>query len=618
MDGDASIDFELLILALEQAHDSVEIVDAEMKIIWVNDAFERLHGRRREDVVGRSPGALGLGSTRFAAQHREAERAVREGRTWTGEVAALRPDGSEVMVEMTVSPVREGSGRIRGCVAIKRDLTEVRALMSEQLRHSRELAAILDHVPVGVVVHGDGVLRYVNQRVADMFGAPAGELLGQSMFSRIHPEDRAGVRERTRRTERDGTIPGPNEIRVLRADGSPLAVRVHPAGTLAFHGEKCLCACLEDLGPERSRRESSILEDRMQTIGQIAAGVAHEINNPLTWMIDALEEAERSPGASARLREARDGAERIRHVVRELTLFTRDPASDEVATELGEVVRAAVHLSRRTIEANAAVRIDEPGEDVWVVGSGPKLGQVCLNLLLNASAAMPSERRGQVVVRWRAEGDRCRVTISDDGRGMSAEVMARAFEPFFTTRADSGGTGLGLAMCQNILADLGGTIAIDSAPARGTVVTVELRRAPPPVSTPPERPAHQVPCAVLLVEDQVMVGRALARRLRALGHRVEHVGDGRQALAQLEADEGFDAVLCDLMMPHMSGQELHAALSDTRPELVERIIFMTGGAFTEDARAFLEALDTPWLIKPFEDDELMSALAEVVSRPDDG
>ncbi|HHH29598.1 MAG TPA: response regulator, partial [Polyangiaceae bacterium] len=318
--------------------------------------------------------------------------------------------------------------------------------------------------------------------------------------------------------------------------------------------------------------------------------------------------------ANGRIREARDGAERIRHVVRELTLFTRDPADGDVATELGEVVRAAVHLSRRTVEANASVRIDPPEEEVWVVGSGPKLGQVCLNLLLNASAAMPSGR-GEVVVRWRAFGDRCRLTVVDDGCGMSPDVLARAFEPFFTTRAGSGGTGLGLAMCQNILADLGGTIALDSALGRGTVVTVELRRAQPPREVVSEVPREQAPCRVLVVEDQVRVGRALSRRLRALGHQVEHAADGRQALEILMRPPSFDVVLCDLMMPEMSGQELHAAIVEARPELVERIVFMTGGAFTEDARAFLEGLSTPWLVKPFEDDELIVALAEVAPAP---
>lgn len=609
-DGDSALDFELIILALEQAGDSVEILDPQMRILWVNDAFERLHGRARAEVVGRQPSSLPLGSDLFASRHAEAGRAIVEGRTWTGEVAVVRPDGSEIMVEMTVSPVREASGRSRGCVAIKRDLT---AVMGEQLRHSRELEAILDHVPVGVVVHFEGVLRYVNQHAADMLRTPASVLVGQSMFSRIHPDDQGGVRERTGRTLRHGVIPRPSEIRVLRDDGTILAVRVHPAGTLAYRGEDCLCACLEDLAPERRRRESSILEDRMQTIGQIAAGVAHEINNPLTWMIDALEEAERTPGAIERVREARDGAERIRHVVRELTLFTRDPAQGDVATELGEVVRAAVHLSRRTVEANASVRIDDPGKDVWVLGSGPKLGQVCLNLLLNASAAMPPDERGEVVVGWRVDGERCRVTVSDDGRGMSPDVMSRAFEPFFTTRAASGGTGLGLAMCRNILADIGGTIAIESALERGTVVTVHLRRAVPPDQVASERPPEAVPCSVLLVEDQVMVGRALARRLRALGHRVVHVSDGREAFELLESARDFDALLCDLMMPEMSGQELHAAIRGSWPELVDRIVFMTGGAFTEGARAFLEGLDTPWLVKPFENDELVRALAAVVS-----
>ncbi|HHH27875.1 MAG TPA: PAS domain-containing sensor histidine kinase, partial [Polyangiaceae bacterium] len=288
-DGESTIDLELLTLALEQAGDSVEILDSELKIRWVNEAFERLHGRRRSEVIGLSPSSLALGSKRFAARHAEAERAIAEGRRWIGEIVAARPDGSEVMVEMTVSPVREPSGRNRGCVAVKRDLTPVRALAFEQHRHGQELETILNSVPVGVVVHHEGVLRYVNRHVANMLGVPADELLGRSIHEFVHPDDQEGVQERFALTARGGGVPNPTELRVSCRQGKVIPVRVHPVGQLAFRGEDCLCACLEDLGPERKRRESSILEDRMQTIGQIAAGVAHEINNPLTWMIDALD-----------------------------------------------------------------------------------------------------------------------------------------------------------------------------------------------------------------------------------------------------------------------------------------------------------------------------------------
>jgi len=610
-----AIDRELLALALEQAGDSVEVLDPDLRIRWVNAAFERLHGRRREDVVGRSPAALGLGSSRYASHHAEAQRAVDEGRSWTGEIVAVRPDGAETIVQMTVSPLRDGQGQSRGCVAIKRDQTAVHAVMNEQRRQSRELEVILDNVPVGVVVHGSGVLRYVNQRTSELLGVAREELVGQSIFRWLVTDDGEVVRKRMAASQRTGTIPEPTEVQVRRGDDTELPVRIYPAGAIAFRGELCLCACLQDLRPERKSREASILEDRMQTIGQIAAGVAHEINNPLSWMIDALDEAASRPDAVDRIREARDGADRIRHVVRELTLFTRDPARSDATTEIGEVIHSAVHLSRRTMEASARVRLVAPSQEIWVTGSAPKLGQVLLNLLLNAGAAMGTAQRGEVVVAWAAEGDRCRLTVSDDGRGMSSEVIDHAFDPFFTTRAASGGTGLGLPMCRNILTDLGGSIALDSAVGRGTTVTVLLPRA-----QPEERPADELPamlsgsrCRVLVVDDQHMVARALARRLRKLGHHVEQLDDGREALEALQRRPSPDVVLCDLMMPDFGGQELHARLLELHPEVAGRMVFMTGGAFTDEARAFLEALDTPWLVKPFDDDELVRALAAVVA-----
>jgi CheY-like chemotaxis protein/two-component sensor histidine kinase len=356
--------------------------------------------------------------------------------------------------------------------------------------------------------------------------------------------------------------------------------------------------------------------ERMASLGTLAAGVAHEINNPLTYVVSNLEVIEQTmarerPELADAVRQAREGVERVREVVRGLRSFSRGGAA-RGPVDVGEELHAAVRIARNEIQHRAALDLHvDPMPPVDA--KGRELGQVFLNLLVNAGQAIPEDpmRRGRVTVRAGTDADgRARIEIQDDGVGIPADVLPRIFEPFFTTKPVGVGTGLGLSIAHNVVAEAGGTIEVESQlgvgttfrvllpPARGAgdAVAREERRVGTPV---PAGAAGGAEPPVLVVDDEPLVARSIARALQR-EVRVEVAGSAEEARGRLAAGERFAAVVCDLMMPGMTGMDLHEWAEANVPSLASRFVFVTGGAFTQRARAFLERTRAPCVDKPFE------------------
>jgi CheY-like chemotaxis protein len=248
-----------------------------------------------------------------------------------------------------------------------------------------------------------------------------------------------------------------------------------------------------------------------------------------------------------------------------------------------------------------------------VLADQTRLGQVFLNLIVNAAQALPEGRAPHNEIRLTTGQDAqglAFIAVSDNGVGIPPEVLPRIFEPFFTTKEVGEGTGLGLSICHSIIQELGGDIRVRSEPGRGTTFEVLIPPAPEdedeeatPVPPAPVLPAPSRRGRLLLIDDEPLVAATLARTL-ASEHELVSFTSARQALERLRSGEHYDLILCDLMMPEMTGMELHATLVRENPALAERMLFLTGGAFTEAARAFLASTLQPWVEKPFEPDAL--------------
>jgi nitrogen-specific signal transduction histidine kinase/CheY-like chemotaxis protein len=377
--------------------------------------------------------------------------------------------------------------------------------------------------------------------------------------------------------------------------------------------------------------------ERMASLGTLAAGVAHEINNPLSYVLGSLdlglrelaglrerlqgrpnkEELALVTGAAAALASAREGAERVRNIVRDLMDFSRPSAEAGESVDVEAALDATVRVAWNEIRHRARLVKRYTGL-ARVSGNDKRLGQVFLNLIMNAAQAIDGDpAQNEIAICTRSEGGAAVVEISDTGGGIGSYDLARVFEPFYTTKAASAGVGLGLAICRGIVAALGGEISVSSQAGRGTTFKVVLPYAPQDSAAqravrdePPE--SESAPSRILIIDDEPLLGQTLLYAFKGR-HEVAICTSGRDALSRLEQDFRFDLILCDLMMPDVSGAAVYESVKRNHPELVPRFVFMTGGAFTERAREFLSQHPGVQLEKPFNIAEIEKILRQLAA-----
>src|SRR5580658_716922 len=404
-----------------------------------------------------------------------------------------------------------------------------------------------------------------------------------------------------------------------------------------------LVATIGDLLLVRDHRElqSQIAQtDRLTSLGPLAAGVAHEINNPLAYLLLNVDHAHnelaqlvgsRGGGRGREVGLALDriyeGAERIRVIVRGLKTFSRPESETLAPLRVADVLEATLAMIGNEIRHGARLEREfEPVPDV--VANEARLGQVFLNLLLNALQALPEGRVEQneirVVVRSPTP-EHVVVEIHDNGVGIPAHVRGRIFEPFFTTKPIGVGTGLGLAICHGIVTSLGGTLSVESEPGHGSVFRVDLPAARSTAAAAATGPVHPAPpllasptahARILVVDDEAVVCTSLVRLLTREG-TVLAVTSAKEALEHIQSGERFDVILCDLMMPGMDASALYDEIFQLAPVQAERMVFMTGGAFTARAREFLARVPNARVDKPFDIAALRTLVrARVAARAD--
>jgi PAS domain S-box-containing protein len=390
---------------------------------------------------------------------------------------------------------------------------------------------------------------------------------------------------------------------------------------------------------ERRRMVARLqMADRLASVGTLAAGMAHEINNPLAYVLGnvehALEELRSLRGALAgggpaaadggrvveacveALDEAALGAGRVRDIVRDLKLFSRAGRDERRPTGVLRVLQSAVNLAGPELRRRARLQL-ELEEVPTVVANESRLSQVFLNLLVNAAQSIPEGHleENQITVSCGVDprGDVV-VTIRDTGCGIPPEDQKRIFDPFYTTKPVGVGTGLGLAICHGIVADLGGEIEVESAPGCGSTFRVVLPASgqAEPVEEPAAPRATPRRARVLVVDDEEAFCRAVERMLGA-EHEIVATCDPFDALRRVEAGEEFDLLLTDVVMPRLSGMELHALLSRSAPALADRTLFVTGGATDVAVAEFLAARPGRVIEKPCSASALRAAISAAIS-----
>ena len=509
--------------------------------------------------------------------------------------------------------------------------------------HIREQAALLDNAQEAILVLDlDGRIQYWNRGAELCFGWAATEMIGragrETMYASAEAFDQYRAELLSSGEWRGELGKRTKDGRIITVESRWTLVR-DEAGAA-----KAILAIDNDITDRKALEAQLLVSGRMASMGTLAAGVAHEINNPLAALIANLEyitEAIRNAtGRSANsespladpwltneisgpLDDAREAAQRVRFIVRDLKMFSRSPAADASApVDVRATMESSLRLAWNEVRHRAHI-VKDYGVVPHVEANEPRLGQVFLNLIVNAAQAMPDERAelNEIRIRTRVVGGTVVVEVSDTGEGIAPENLDRVFDAFFTTKSAGTGTGLGLAICHRIVTDMGGALTVISAPGKGTTFSVAL-----PIAEARPRSqgiaAEPVPIAarrgrILVIDDDNLVLRVVHRML-ASQHDVVMAGSGREALALCASDGAFDLILCDLMMPDLTGMDVHESLLAREPALAKRMIFLTGGAFTDKARKFLDDTLVDHIEKPFDAANLRMVVQRHLKEREEG
>ena len=391
-----------------------------------------------------------------------------------------------------------------------------------------------------------------------------------------------------------------------------------------------------DVTEERKLQTRLELSDRLASLGTMAAGTVHELNNPLAIVFgnagladDELQELradlktpsgeveQRLNRISDALGDLQSAASRMGRIVADLRAFSRPAEQTSQTMDLARRVEWAIRSTSNEFHHRAQVRT-EFGATPPVNGDGTRLEQVLVNLLINSAHAIAPGNAdwNEVSVTTRTdEQGRAVIEVRDTGNGIDPDVLKRIFEPFFTTKEVGIGTGLGLSVCHGIVTSMGGEIHVESALGKGTTFRILLPPAPhqeievaPLTGTPPATGPLQG--RILVIDDEVMILRLIRQSLEADGHEVVATESAREALALIQSGAQFDVILTDLMMPNMTGMVFYETLLAQNPDIARRVAFISGGAITAGTDAFLESVANLQIDKPFTN----AALRDAVQR----
>lgn len=615
--------------AVEALTEGFALYDSQDRLVMCNQRYRDFNFMSADML---QPGTRWIDFIRTGAER--GQYAGTEGRIeeWLEERKALRrrfctdmefqqSDGR--WFQFSNQPTRHG-----GIVVTRTDISN-RKEMERALRESEGLVrSILEASPVPVVMvrAEDGLIIYESPASRRIFGQM--QQSGEPSYVAdlyVNPDDRARYLAALREK---GTVEG-YEVLLRRADGQQIWVSL-TASLIEYQGEEMIVASAYDLTERRAveeqmnrQREALYQSEKLSALGALLAGVAHELNNPLSVVVghaQLLKETAADQRTVERATKIGNAADRCSRIVKSFLAMARQRPPERRAVDLRDIVQATLDVtgySLRTANIETRLELDPAVPPVW--GDSDQLNQVVTNIIVNAQQAMMDVSSARVLtIRDRFDADRGAVvlTIADSGPGIPEEIRSRIFEPFFTTKDIGEGTGVGLAVSHRIVEAHDGRIDVDSAPGKGTVFTVTL-----PVSTaaseavPAARPrdAGGPAAAILIIDDEPEVAQMLGDILAAQGHRVVTAASGQKALGLLEGQR-FDVILSDVRMPELDGPSLYATLERTQPALLKRTAFVSGDTLSPSARVFLQRVKRPFIEKPFTLEEVHNLVARILDE----
>ncbi len=623
-----------LITAIDATPDVFLVTDAELKITYVNPAFQTVTGYGIEEVIGRADSFLRAPSE--AAKVREYTTVVSQGREWIGELTNLRRNGEIYQVESTISPIFDISGRFMGYVICERDIT-MRKHLQDALRTERDFAqSILQSMESAIysldcdfrLTHANDGWRHLPEEHGGFHLTVTPEM-GRPLLDYVpDPARRAELQALFHEVMDHGEAQS-NYFHA--ADGHYWEVKVSP--WVAGAQKRGLICRVEDQTRSHELQNQLFQSQKMEIIGTLAAGVAHDFNNLLQVIIGHVELMQlQAPSGPPSMRQGIEkismAALRAREITKQLLSFSRPTDEKSVVLDLNRVIKEAAKLARCTMHQNVSLEIIPAAEPIPVRMDPTRASQALLNLCVNAQDAMP--QGGQLSLRnamveiserlarrhdVRAGKMYGRCTVSDTGGGIAEDMLSQIFQPFFTTKGVGKGTGLGLPIVKRVVQEAGGFIDVESVLGIGTSFHLYLPLAQEqitPTTGPAQPPIAHGKGRILVVDDVDLLRDFAKNFLEMAGFTVFTADNGQEAVQVLEkAGKPIDLILADYSMPGMNGMELLKQVIERWPKTK---FIMASGFLDEKTRSEIEKLKASLILKPYAIHDVIKIIMERLSN----
>lgn len=539
---------------------------------------------------------------------------------------ARRSDKAKCYVGISIYPVLDSSSRILGFRGVARDVTEL-VKTEEALRESEEKFSKAFHASpacMAITTLEDGRYIEINESFTNMMGYSRENIIGRRVLD-IHRWDESNARDRIIEELRTHGRVLKEECK-FRTKSGAIKTMLYSAETLKIGGSVCALSVTIDITDRKQTEQQLLVTSKLASIGELASGVAHELNNPLTSIIGYAQLLASNQAVEADVKADLDKiyreSQRAAKIVQNILSFARQNKPKKSAHLINDLVKQTLELrayehktSNITVKLNLGVDLPPIMADYY------QIQQVLLNMVINAEHAIAEAKRaGEITISTEGGSPFIRIIITDNGCGIGQENLDRIFDPFFTTKDVNKGTGLGLSICHGILSEHGGRIYVDTTSSQGTSFCIEL----PVADESGVKPAVEVKSLItspndaktkkniLIIDDEPGIREVMKRFLVSKGYSTSEAPDGKTGLAEIERN-GYDLCILDMKMPDMSGQEIFENIKRKYPEYINKVIFVTGDTITPSTQQYLKATGRPYLGKPFSYQDLMEKIERCLS-----